>query len=44
MTLVHGDTALAFTPRSRATKPNPTGSESFDTVWLSGEYASLSTA
>jgi peptide/nickel transport system substrate-binding protein len=37
VTLVHGDTALAFTPEVQGYEPNPTGSESFDTVWLSGE-------
>ena len=36
-TLVHGDTALAFTPEVQGYEPNPTGSESFETVWLSGE-------
>ena len=36
-TLVHGDTALAFTPEVQGYEANPTGSESFDTVWLSGE-------
>jgi len=34
-TLVHGDTALAFTPEVQGYEPNPTGSESFKTVWLS---------
>lgn len=37
VTLVHGDTALAFTDTVQGYEPNPTGSESFDTVWLSGE-------
>ncbi len=37
VTLVHGDTALAFTSEVQGYEPNPTGSESFDTVWLSGE-------
>ena len=37
VTLVHGDTALAFTPEVQGYEPNPTGSESFDTVWLTGE-------
>jgi peptide/nickel transport system substrate-binding protein len=37
VTLVHGDTALAFTSDVQGYEPNPTGSESFDTVWLSGE-------
>ena len=43
VTLVHGDTALAFTQDVQGYEPNPTGSESFDTVsiaasscWLSG--------
>jgi peptide/nickel transport system substrate-binding protein len=37
VTLVHGDTALAFTDAVQGYEPNPTGSESFKTVWLSGE-------
>ncbi len=37
VTLVHGDTALAFTSDVQGYEPNPTGSESFATVWLSGE-------
>jgi len=37
VTLVHGDTALAFTPEVQGYEPNPTGSETFYTVWLSGE-------
>ena len=37
VTLVHGDTALAFDATVQGYEPNPTGSESFDTVWLSGE-------
>ncbi len=37
VTLVHGDTALAFTDVVQGYEPNPTGSESFRTVWLSGE-------
>jgi peptide/nickel transport system substrate-binding protein len=37
VTLVHGDTALAFTDTVQGYEPNPTGSESFKTVWLSGE-------
>jgi peptide/nickel transport system substrate-binding protein len=37
VTLVHGDTALAFTDVVQGYEPNPTGSESFKTVWLSGE-------
>jgi peptide/nickel transport system substrate-binding protein len=36
-TLVHGDTALAFTQEVQGYEPNPTGSESFKNVWLSGE-------
>ena len=35
VTLVHGDTALAFTSEVQGYEPNPTGSESFVTVWLS---------
>jgi len=37
VTLVHGDTALAFTQDVHGYEANPTGSESFATVWLSGE-------
>jgi peptide/nickel transport system substrate-binding protein len=37
VTLVHGDTALAFTEVVQGYEPNPTGSESFKSVWLSGE-------
>jgi len=37
VTLVHGDTALAFTSEVQGYEPNPTGSESFKSVWLSGE-------
>jgi peptide/nickel transport system substrate-binding protein len=37
VTLVHGDTALAFTDVVQGYEPNPTGSESFKAVWLSGE-------
>jgi peptide/nickel transport system substrate-binding protein len=37
VTLVHGDTALAFDESVQGYEPNPTGSESFKTVWLSGE-------
>ncbi|MBA2264749.1 MAG: hypothetical protein H0W10_08810 [Chloroflexi bacterium] len=37
VTLAHGDTALAFTDVVQGYEPNPTGSESFETVWLSGE-------
>jgi peptide/nickel transport system substrate-binding protein len=37
VTLVHGDTALAFTDAVHGYEANPTGSESFETVWLSGE-------
>ncbi|MGH2393526.1 MAG: ABC transporter substrate-binding protein, partial [Candidatus Limnocylindria bacterium] len=37
VTLVHGDTALAFTDVVQGYEPNPTGSESFKSVWLSGE-------
>src|SRR5262245_28212920 len=36
VTLVHGDTALAFDSSVQGYEPNPTGSESFDTVWISG--------
>jgi peptide/nickel transport system substrate-binding protein len=36
-TLVHGDTALAFTAEVQGYEANPTGSESFKTVWLSGD-------
>jgi len=35
VTLVHGDTALAFKPGVEGYVPAPTGSESFKTVWLS---------
>ena len=35
-TLVHGDTALAFTEDVQGYVPNPTGSESFAGVWLAG--------
>ena len=37
VTLAHGDTALAFTSEVQDYEPNPTGSESFRSVWLSGE-------
>jgi peptide/nickel transport system substrate-binding protein len=37
VTLAHGDTALAFTNEVQGYEPNPTGSESFKTVWLSAE-------
>jgi len=37
ITLVHGDTALAFTEEVQGYTANPTGSETFSTVWLSGE-------
>jgi len=37
VTLAHGDTALAFTDEVQGYEPNPTGSESFKGVWLSGE-------
>lgn len=37
ITLVHGDTALAFTEQVQGYIANPTGSETFSTVWLSGE-------
>jgi len=37
ITLAHGDTALGFTAEVQGYEPNPTGSESFRTVWLSGE-------
>jgi len=37
VTLVHGDTALAFTDEVQGYVANPTGSESFQSVWLSGE-------
>ena len=36
VTVVHGDTALAFTEQVQNYVPNPTGSESFATVWLAG--------
>ena len=35
VTLVHGDTALAFDDSVQGYEPNPTGSESFASVWLS---------
>jgi peptide/nickel transport system substrate-binding protein len=35
VTLVHGDTALAFDSTVQGYQPNPTGSESFASVWLS---------
>ena len=35
VTLVHGDTALAFTDVVQGYQPNPTGSENFASVWLS---------
>ena len=35
VTLVHGDTALAFKPGVEGYVPAPTGSESFKSVWLS---------
>jgi peptide/nickel transport system substrate-binding protein len=35
VTLVHGDTALAFTDDVQGYVPNPTGSETFTSVWLS---------
>jgi peptide/nickel transport system substrate-binding protein len=34
VTLAHGDTALAFTDVVHDYEPNPTGSESFKSVWL----------
>jgi len=34
ITLVHGDTALAFTENVQGYNANPTGSETFSTVWL----------
>ncbi|MCA1571381.1 MAG: ABC transporter substrate-binding protein [Chloroflexi bacterium] len=37
VTIAHGDTALAFTSEVQGYEPNPTGSESFKNVWLSGE-------
>jgi peptide/nickel transport system substrate-binding protein len=37
VTIAHGDTALAFTDEVQGYSVNPTGSESFRTVWLSGE-------
>jgi peptide/nickel transport system substrate-binding protein len=37
VTLVHGDTALAFTTEVQGYQANPTGSESFASVWLSGD-------
>jgi peptide/nickel transport system substrate-binding protein len=36
VTLAHGDTALAFTDVVQGYEPNPTGSESFASVWLTG--------
>jgi peptide/nickel transport system substrate-binding protein len=36
ITLAHGDTALAFDDVIQGYEPNPTGSESFRTVWLTG--------
>ena len=36
VTLAHGDTALAFTDEVQGYEPNPTGSESFKSVWLTG--------
>jgi peptide/nickel transport system substrate-binding protein len=36
VTLAHGDTALAFTDDVQGYEPNPTGSESFKSVWLAG--------
>jgi peptide/nickel transport system substrate-binding protein len=36
VTLAHGDTALAFDDTVQGYEPNPTGSESFATVWLTG--------
>jgi peptide/nickel transport system substrate-binding protein len=35
VTMVHGDTALAFEPQVQGYVPAPTGSESFKGVWLS---------
>lgn len=37
VTLVHGDTAIALTDQVQGYVANPTGSESFLDVWLSGE-------
>jgi peptide/nickel transport system substrate-binding protein len=37
VTLVHGDTALAFDASVQGYEPNPTGSESFAGVWLGGD-------
>ncbi len=37
VTLVHGDTAIALTEEVQGYVANPTGSESFIDVWLSGE-------
>jgi peptide/nickel transport system substrate-binding protein len=37
VTLVHGDTAIALTDAVEGYVANPTGSESFLDVWLSGE-------
>ena len=36
ITVAHGDTALAFTDVVQGYEPNPTGSESFRSVWLTG--------
>jgi peptide/nickel transport system substrate-binding protein len=36
-TLVHGDTAIALTDQVQGYVANPTGSESFVDIWLSGE-------
>ena len=36
VTLAHGDTALAFDGTVNGYEPNPTGSESFASVWLTG--------
>ena len=37
VTIAHGDTALAFTQEVQGYLANPTGSESFKSVWLSGD-------
>ncbi len=37
VTIAHGDTALAFTQEVKGYVANPTGSESFAGVWLSGD-------
>lgn len=37
VTLVHGDTAIALTDQVQGYVANPTGSESFLDIWLSGE-------